>query len=89
MPEIIEFKPGDDIITNADLEAFTKGVNDEINKKIESGEYVYIEEVLEMIGFDEFAIREYIRENGHVRWGPNGMEQLTTMVTTKWVRKES
>lgn len=89
MPEIIEFKPGDDITTNANLEAFTKRVNDEINNRIESGEYVYIEEVLRMIGFDEFAISEYIRDNGHIRWGPNGMERLTTTVTTKWVREES
>lgn len=89
MPEIIEFKPGDDIITNANLEDFTKRVNEEINNRIESGEYMYIEEVLEMIGFNEFAIREYIRENGNVRWGPNGMERLTTTVTTKWVKEES
>lgn len=89
MPEIIEFKPGDDIITNANLEDFTKKVNEEINNRIESGEYMYIEEVLEMIGFNEFAIREYIQENGNVRWGPNGMERLTTTVTTKWVKEES
>ena len=89
MPEIIVFKPGDDIITNANLEDFTKRVNEELNKRIESGGYIYIEEILERMGFNEFAIREYIQENGNVRWGPNGMERLTTTVTTKWVKEES
>ena len=88
MIEIVKTEKGDGFVSNL-FAAAVEDLNKELNETIESGEYVYIRDILERMGFDEYQIRALIAENGNVRWGPNGMEREKTTVTSEWVKAES
>ena len=86
MLEIIKVEKGDGFMSDL-FEACVKDLNKELNETIESGEYVYLRDVLERMGFNEWQIYGYMREYGNVRWGPNGMEREITTVTSEWVKE--
>ena len=85
---MIEFIKIDEFTPDNTLD-YIRFINKELNEKIESGEYVYLRDILERLGFDEFQIGRYIFENGDVRWGPNGMERKKITATIEWVKEES
>ena len=49
-------------------------------------EYVYLEDVLRLMGFSEDAIEGHIRIHGNCRWGQNGFERAVTEMITHWVK---
>lgn len=78
-----------DEYTSDNMRERIERTNKELNEVIESGEYVYLRDILERMGFDEFQIERFIYENGDVRWGPNGMERKKIVATIEWVKEES
>ena len=88
MIEIVKVEKVDGFMSDL-FEACINDLNKELNETIESGGYVYVRDVLERMGFSEYQIWQYMRENGNVRWGPNGMEREMTTVTSEWVKAES